>query len=465
MKFFGFETTGNTKRFYLLGIPVYSRKKVGYKITRRFLFFRSKKINFDESLKYVFAKQNEKIKELERKLKKYADDANRKIDKGLKAYTNNKISSINRNIDRVNNVVNLLSLVGNSGSGQFAGKHILYVANDLLDAGGVETRLLKQFEYLSRQGVQCSILTRDGNYFKQLHKFKNFYLHFDAPNFTHSLEEIIKCYQIDTIEFQAKATAYFTNIDFSRLKKKAKIGLCIHGEIGWKYVDFNDFDYVFRTCPLMGHNFLEPIPRIPNWIGDCQPLWKYKGQSKALFISRLNYDEKLPTLISFIEVCKKIGCDFCIAGNMDFNSGGKGIESIISNLNKNQYLGPIDTISYLKNHVHEVLFVGGVGQVPIEAASLGIPALVCTHLADVEKSRFVTAENLDFFIEHNFVINKYTLDNDIGNIRHFIQAIDKNAFSVFNVVSHIKNKLSENKAMTDYLMVLQMERHQSQVRI
>ena len=443
MKFFGIETKGKVKRFYFLGIPLYSTKKDGYATKRRLLFFRSTSYNYRQMQKDINALTK-------------SSQTQDKIIAEIKSICRNfkkESQSTNKNISILNNISNIISSSRSSlnTSAISHKKKILYITDYLLEIGGTETRLLHLFDFMERNGYECIIMTGEGNYLTRIKKYRNITLNFNANNFQKHLHNFIKENNIDVIEFQAKGIDYFPNINFYELRKIVKVGLCIHNNLNFEKIHFNDFHYKFRTVSTMGHDFLEKIQRIPNWIVECHPIWRYKSQKRAIFISRLNDNEKAPTLKSFISICQRIGCDFSIAGNV---KGKTKTSEIVANLDEHHYIGVIDTLQYLQENADNVLFVGGVGQVPMEAASLGIPALVCTHHQDYTKSRFVTNENMNFMIENNFVINHHIPQSESGNLSCFITAISRNDFTDFDVISSINEKLSENTVLEDYLTMI-----------
>ncbi|MCM1512364.1 MAG: hypothetical protein NC112_04545 [Oxalobacter formigenes] len=346
------------------------------------------------------------------------------------------------------------------GGGGNEKRKILYVVYDLASVGGTETRLGKQLKYLSEHNFKCMILTSRGNAFAPLVEYPNFKLTFEAENFTDLLIEILSLAHIDFIEFQVKEAEYLRKINYSKLRKHCKIGLCIHNNLDFNNIDFDWFDYILRANATFGYNFLEEIPHIPNWVEKTSLLWEYKNQKEALFISRLS-NEKLPTLASFIKACNTIGCDFQIAGNIIKQKINTEINSLVDSLCEGQYIGPINTQDFLEKNSNDFLFIGGVGQVPIEAASFGIPALVCTHLEDFTYSRFVTKENIDDLITNNFVINthRYIPDSHLGNISHFMDCIKNRYFLDFQVTREIEEKLLQESAMEKYLAILNNPRN------
>lgn len=160
-----------------------------------------------------------------------------------------------------------------------------------------------------------------------------------------------------------------------------------------------------------------PLPVIRNWIDSIMPKWSYAGQNRALFISRVD-DEKFPTLKSFLRVCKDIGCDYEIAGDMNKPSRMK---NFIRDMEPGRFIGPVDTVRFLEQNANNYLFVGGVGQVSLEALSFGIPALVAAHHENHEYSRFVVRDNFDCLASNNFVINHFLPnDNIAGQLGQFI---------------------------------------------
>lgn len=317
----------------------------------------------------------------------------------------------------------------------------------------------KLCKYVDQHGFEPVILTTGSQEYKPLQRYANLRLNFYAKNFNELLLNLVKSEHIDFIEFQVKSVQYFNNIDFDSLRRVCRTGLHIHSKIDIGKIDLQWFDYVVRATSSWGDKQVGQIPQIPNWVESIKGGWSYQGQKKALFISRLD-SEKFPTLLSFIGICRSIGCDFDIAGNISTRSNRvrHKIIGLLSKLDNCNYLNEIDTETFLEENVNKYLFVGGVGQVAVEAMSYSVPVLVCTHLVDYTYSRFITKENFNRFVENNFIvnINRWIPDDYQGTVDHFKQGISSN-FKEFDVTAELKERLIEKVVLKDYMHFLNLE--------
>lgn len=335
------------------------------------------------------------------------------------------------------------------------GIKILYIVDYLISSGGVETRLKKLFHYISKKGFKPIIMTSGFQEYKPLQEYINLRLDFYAENFNRLLFDIVEFEGIDIVEFQVKGIKYLKNIDFNRLRKICRTGLHIHGQVDINDIDFQCFDYAIRASSSWGNEIVRKIQHIPNWVQFVGGKWIFDKQDKALFISRLD-TEKMPTLKSFINVCNSIGCRFDIAGNISSKNKEKVVR-YLKGLDNCNYLGEIDTKDFLDRNINEYLFVGGVGQVAIEAASYGIPFLVCTHLDDYNYSRFIAKRNFDRLVENNFVINinRWIPNDSYASVDYFRRCLSDNDFNEFNVLKQIKENISEEVVLPNYIKILE----------
>lgn len=331
-------------------------------------------------------------------------------------------------------------------------KRILYIVPALAKVGGVETRLRKQLTYLTSLGYQVAIMTWEGNACRSLLHYPNLTFCFSCENFTQVLAEFIEYGRFDIIEFQFKETDYLTNIDFRILNEKCQVGCCIHQIVNLDRIPFKSFDYAFTSLGKQENPVWDNIPRIPNWTDIIENTWCWNQQKKALFISRFDR-EKWSTLESFAKVCEELSCDFEIAGNITPKVSNQ-FNRFLSSHKNCTYIGEIDTENHLRNNSNRYLFIGGVGQVPLEALSFGIPALVSTHQADYLQSRFVTKQNLHILAKYNLVIKKYLANTESGNIAHFQQSIQDKDFSEFSLCDEVRQYLSEESVMQKYLSLI-----------
>lgn len=288
---------------------------------------------------------------------------------------------------------------------------ILYVASNFVKAGGIETRLLQYINELRSFGWNVYILSED-NANEQLSELTNFKLNFDADNFGKCLEEIIDNYGINTIEFQFKNPKILKNLDLEKLKSKVKLGCTIHN-LGIKDTAIiNKFDYKVIVSKYMYENHYRAINKaevIQNCIDTNKhknlPSWEYKGQKKALLISRINKD-KVKSIECFVRYCQKYNIEFEIAGEEQAGSNLKQLLCKKYNLRESHFIGRVNTLEYLSQHIDDILFVGGVGLVILEAAYLNYPCLCCSDWEGANYS-FITLSNIDLF--DNFTIRKESL--------------------------------------------------------
>ena len=198
------------------------------------------------------------------------------------------------------------------------------------------------------------------------------------------------------------------------LKKICRIGVTIHNYLNLPLEKFSHFDYKITSYDTN-------LKFIPNGVFTQKRQWKYLSQKEALLISRFS-KEKLPTIESFVDFCAENKINPYLAGPLSDSESRIIKENLVLkyNLNKSHFLGNINTIPFLRGNLHKYLFVGGVGQVVIEALSMGIPALVCSH-AGVHYSSFVNKNNFDKLHKNNFVINRIA-----GKINIFQELPDEN---------------------------------------
>ena len=335
------------------------------------------------------------------------------------------------------------------------GKRILYVTDSLESVGGVETRLVKQINYLRFSMWECALLTQENVFLPSL-GFVNVHLDFHSPNFSDCLVDIARRGNFDFVEFQCKASEYIHHVDLCLLKCFCKVGLAIHGIIKIDQMLVDQMDYCFFASSYLngllglatgsGH----PFPVIRNWVDSITPKWSFSGQNRALFISRVD-DEKFPTLKSFLWICKKIGCDYEIAGNISKSSK---MGDFIRKMEYNRFIGTVDTVRFLERHANDYLFVGGVGQVPLEALSFGIPALVATHHEDYEYSRFVVRDNFDRLASNNFVIRHFLPDDTAGHFEQFIHDRSTGNLDRYTDTTLLYARCTVESAMRQYMALL-----------
>jgi hypothetical protein len=272
-------------------------------------------------------------------------------------------------------------------------------------------------------------------------------LRFHDANFESCLFDIIQHDNIRVIEFQLGPLDYFEKLNINRLKKYCRIGCTVHEKKRLpinilKKLHYSNFvsNFIHESWPQKHIQY--------NGIILYQPVWRFLQQKEALHISRFT-KEKLPTIKAFIQFCLQVNIVPVLAGP----TVGFQAENIIHLLMQEygqhnlHFIGTIHTISYLQEHVTDFLFVGGVGQVSQEAASLGFPSFVCSHCG-LPYSTFLTSKNFESLRLRNF-----TIQNPNSNI-----VIDQRLPSenTCPLPTELLQKISFNNLMEQYRQIIQL---------
>ena len=273
----------------------------------------------------------------------------------------------------------------------------------LNSCGGMESRILKYAEHLRKNGIEPYFLSTYNNSNPILKNFTCFFLRFYDANFQECLFKLLQHKHFNCVEFHLFGNSpYFEKIDMQTLKASCRAGATLHGSFRFPKEQLSKLDYCCLVTKFLDYD--KPNRTVqPNGVNIQPPCWTYSGQRKALFVSRLD-KEKLPTLRAFLDFCKKKHISPEVAGPLS-QKPAAAIRTLIEQDYKKSvtFIGEIDTLSFLKDHPQDYLFVGGVGQVPLEALSLGYPAFVCSHFG-MEYSSFVTEDNFESLRLYNFVI-------------------------------------------------------------
>ena len=271
--------------------------------------------------------------------------------------------------------------------------------------GGIESRVLKYAEHLRKNNIEPYFLCQH-NYFDSIKKkFTVYTLRFYDSNFQECLIELLKHGKFNVVEFQFYGgTGYFELLDIQKLKSMCRVGVTLHGGFAFPEEQLVKVDYCCLMTKFLAYDKPNKVFQL-NGIDLLPTCWSFNGQRKALFVSRLD-QEKLPTLRAFIDFCKEKNIDPEIAGPLSQQSA-LDIRKIIEQEygHAATFLGEIDCLPFLKEHSNDYLFVGGIGQVPLEALSLGFPTFVCSHYGK-EYSSFVTDKNFETLQTYNFVIRQ-----------------------------------------------------------
>lgn len=332
-------------------------------------------------------------------------------------------------------------------------KNLLFIASNFIEAGGIETRLEQYLNCLSAIGYNCYILS-ENNDNEHLKKYTNFILNFDAINFEQCLEEIIDYFNISIIEFQFKSSKFLRNLNIKRLKTKVRVGCVIHNLGVKKYNSINQFDYKIFASKFMYQNHYLSIKNadvIQNGVdikrNKLLKTWIYRNQKKAILISRISSD-KLKSIEGFIRYCQVNSIDFLIGG--EENQSDKIKQHLIKNfkLHENVFISQINTLEYLSQNANNILFVGGVGLVVLEALYLNYPVLCCSDFTSDNYS-FITKDNIALF--DNFTINKKSLVTR-KNKKEF--SLDLNNISKYQLRDYIIENRNLKKYIEKYLSII-----------
>ena len=326
-------------------------------------------------------------------------------------------------------------------------KKILFIVHSLSSKGGIESRVLKYAEHLRKNNIEPYFLCQY-NYFEPVIKnFTVYTLRFYDANFQECLIALLQHGNFNVVEFQFYGgTGYFEQLDIQTLKSVCRVGVTLHGGFAFPEKQLSKVDYCCLMTQFLAYDQPNKVVQA-NGIDLLPACWFFNGQRKALFISRLD-QEKLPTIRAFIDFCKEKNISPEIAGPLSRKSA-LDIRKII----EQEYgytvtfLGEIDCIPFLKEHSHDYLFVGGVGQVPLEALSLGFPAFVCSHHGK-EHSSFITGKNFETLKAYNCVIRqckgKFPIEQELPG-RHYQ-----------HLPPELLKKISFSEIFAEYRNIIQM---------
>ena len=335
------------------------------------------------------------------------------------------------------------------------GKNIyLYVVTDLSKTGGVERRLSLLFSWLEKKGIQPVIVCEENNY-KPFAHIPTIKIKFETPNIDTIILEIVERTQASILEFQLKCPRLLHSVNIDSLKQKTKVGCMIHGIVDGDQSIFDKLDYrATSTQHANNYHGFTTIPNVVEFPNHCPDF--HLESKKALYIGRID-NEKLPTIINFVKLCKQNNVEFMIAGPI---SRQKQTNALISKLPVDTCIGPINTRSFLTEQGSNFLFIGGVGQVPLEAAAANIPSLVTPHSSDLNRSTFLTAENLSSIRDWNCVIKDDKIPKEIapGNSSDFFNSLQEarkskslTPIQKFRIRSTLEEQLSEDVVWGKYL--------------
>lgn len=334
-----------------------------------------------------------------------------------------------------NNRINLMQPKGNGS------KNILFIASNFVKAGGIETRLLQYISQIIPFGWNCYILSENNDNIA-LNNITNFKLNFDATNFDECLNEIIAKYNINVIEFQFKNPKILKNLNLDMLKDKVRLGCVIHNLGITDFNLINKFNYKIMVSKFMYENHYSHIKNaeviqncIDTYAHKNKNSWTYKGQNKAILITRIATD-KLKSIECFIKYCKENNIDFLIAGEENTSKLLKEKLIIKYKLQESVFIGQVNTIEYLNEHMDNILFVAGVGMVILEALYLNYPCFCCSD-SKWKNYSFITDENISLF--DNFTIRKESIISQKKQKEFFIDTNNINRYQLRHYIIDNRN--------------------------
>lgn len=264
------------------------------------------------------------------------------------------------------------TLTNNNSLSSTNRKRILLLTDHLAQVGGAETRICKTAGLLEQLNLVPIILAQH-NSFAQSHKYTSLTLDLRDPHLPSILSRWIEKGKIHGIEIHVKNPRVIYDLPLFAWSKKITIGAVFH----------NVFPITDRLrqqlthCHYLLSSQIKIVPNVVvvrNWTDNFPIVWKYRQQKTALLISRLSKDKSLH-FSRFVDFCRTNNFKIRIASEHPEKPWQTGfIRSL--NLSPEEFIGPISTLSYLENHSDEFLFVAGVGQIPLEASSLGFPVAV-----------------------------------------------------------------------------------------
>lgn len=298
-------------------------------------------------------------------------------------------------------------------------KIVFYVIDCVVETGGVERRLALQFDWLMRHGIQPVLVIEDQGY-PPLNGYPCLKLLQWAPNAREIFMNLVREVNPLAVEFHMKSPRLFHGLDLEALKKLTRVGVMIHGEGDFDQHRLNALDY---GCSVrLYEQRYKSLTYLPNVVQfpDSIPTYNLKAR-KALYVGRIDA-EKLPTVKSFVAICRRYGIDYDIAGSL---SDAREVQAWIPTQPKHVFIGIIDTRQYLIDHSEDYAFIGGVGQVVLEAVASNLPCLVTTHQKDAMRSAFVTKDNLAELLNWNCVLRGCPEDRVGRHIESFFESRSK----------------------------------------
>ncbi|WP_302609078.1 hypothetical protein [Turicimonas muris] len=331
-------------------------------------------------------------------------------------------------------------------------KVILLMTDHLASVGGAETRIVRTADLLSELNFVPMILCQH-NAHTASQKFPNLILDYRDPHLGTVIGKWIDEGLIHGIEFHVKNPRVLYDLPLFDWKDKIMLGAQIHN----LFALTKELKQQFEYCHYIVSSQLAFVPKtkvIRNWIdaSKSNSFWSYKNQKKALLISRLSKDKRIH-ISRFVDFCRRHGLDFHIASDWPRLPWQRRFLSSLE-LNDAEFIGPVSSNSYLRHSAGQYLFIAGIGQVPLEAASLGIPTAVMSSKSEKEFQDplvFLEKDNLPLLEQWNFVINQCPIHTLTPNAQRFMQNQTTGAIrEEFFLEDELKNLRTPNDLIEVY---------------
>lgn len=337
-------------------------------------------------------------------------------------------------------------------------KTLLFVFPDVLHhTGGKETRMLSIFDALEKEGYRIVLIANHKSInqrlitkyqthlldFGNIHSFSSHYQISD--NITSEIIQIAIKEKATIIEFNLCGNPH-NNIDYQKIANILPVGFHYH-ERPKEFSNIASYNIVNSPKNTINDPRFYVVLNSVN-DKDIRQIYQYKQQPKALLISRLS-DDKIDVIIPAIEFFKEHHIEFDIAAPIDNNH--KLVHKICKqfDLNEQQFIGKIDTIDFLKQNIHQYLFIAGVGQVVLEAGSLGYPILLSTKNG---AAHFIEQQYFDHYCFYNLTKPDTDLNLDAG--KQLKEILHGKNHHQYCLMKPIRNSYSMSVVLEQYMDII-----------
>ncbi len=341
-------------------------------------------------------------------------------------------------------------------------KTLLFVFPDRFHhTGGKETRMLYFFEALQKRGYRIIIIAPKASVneeliakyspyllsFGNIHSFNDHYQIND--HITDEIIQIAAKEQASLIEFNLCSRQH-SNIDYQKISNIVPLGFHYHEAPPAEFHETLAKYHIVNSHKNMHDSPLFHV--IVNPVDDhtARQQYQYNHQTRALLISRLSSD-KMDVIIPALEFFRKHNMDFDIAGPIDHRN-----RKIVKKLRRKfdlrpkQFIGKIETTDFLSQNIHQYLFVAGVGQVVLEAGSMGYPILLSVKDG---KAYFIEQQHFDHYRFCN--LTKPDVDLPIDADQQLKDVLHGENTHQYDLMQPIKEHYSMSVVLEQYIRIIE----------